>query len=160
MIITRIKGFTIVEILIALIISSILILIASQIISGFNKIYYSNKTDWIKNNDLIEIARVLNYDMERCDFALRTGNNEITLTGKNNIRYLFRNDAIIRYLSDSQDSLASSCTNLRIETIQPDSIISEISFEIEYKNAFYPVVSVKKYGESELYNYQILRNEY
>ncbi|MGM0528971.1 MAG: prepilin-type N-terminal cleavage/methylation domain-containing protein [Bacteroidota bacterium] len=153
------SGFTIVEILIALIISSILILIASQLISGFNKVLILSKTDWVYNNEILETITVFSLDLENCDIALKTDVDEITLTGENTVRYLFQKDTLIR-CAHNIDSFPLSYTNLEIATINTDSIVTKICFNIQHKGTYYPVLLAKKYGTAEIYNYQILLNEH
>lgn len=154
------KGFTIVEILISLIVSSILILIASQIMSGFNKVLITNNADWVNNNDILEIISVLGMDLENCDIALKTESDEITLHGNDNIRYLFHQETLIRCCINSIDSLHLSYTNMELETINTSKIVIRICFDIIHKGNLYPVELAKEYGEAEIYNYQILLDEY
>jgi prepilin-type N-terminal cleavage/methylation domain-containing protein len=150
----RLKGFTLVEIIIVMILSGILVALAIKVIITIMSVStLQNKTS-SQNNILLSVNRILKENFLNSS-TIETNENEdliFNYPDKKSTTISFKPSVIIISNNLSIDTLLVPWERLQI--IKLDSVsqlVRQLSFETKYNNIDYPVFIRKEYSNQVLY---------
>ena len=152
----KIRAYTFVEILVALIITSIVIVLA---ISLYMQLFQSNKRilrDYDKNHEVLQLKSILNTDFElynEIDYRIY----ELRFRGKNtSCLYEFSDIGILRRFNENIDTFKVEYSNLEYKLQHGNTgMVTNFSFDIKIHNEILPYSFHKKYQSHEQVNNSI-----
>jgi prepilin-type N-terminal cleavage/methylation domain-containing protein len=153
---SRLKGYTILEILMAMIISSIVLISAY---SGMEKISFLYKNFRIKNeiiNEVTLLNRILMHDISKSSY-ISEGNNSINcIYFDKKIEYIFNDNCVIRK-SPLADTFNIPTSDMTLSFVKDGSgeatlFVNELNFVRTDKDEKYTLHYYKNYGADALIN--------
>jgi prepilin-type N-terminal cleavage/methylation domain-containing protein len=150
----RLKGFTLVEIIIVMILSGILLALAIKVLIAIMSVStLQNKTS-SQNNILLSVNRILKENFLNSS-TIETNENEdiiFNYPDKKSTTFSFKTSIIIISNNLSIDTISVPWENLQIIKIDSFSqLVRQLSFEIKYNNIIHPVFIRKEYSNQVLY---------
>ena len=148
----KISAYTLVEILVALTISSIVIVLA---ISLYMQLVSSNQRilrDYDKNLEIIQLKSILNTDFERYNQIERI--YELKFSDKNtSCLYEFSDIGIIRRYNENIDTFKLEYSNLEYELQNGNTgMVTHLSFDIKIHDNILPYSFYKEYQSEQKVN--------
>lgn len=154
----KVPAFTLVEILVALTITSIVMVLAislyMQLVSSNNRIL----RDYDKNYEVLQLKSILNTDFERYNtieyriYELRFSNKNATCL------YEFSDVGILRHYNENIDTFKLEYSNLEYELQYGNTgMLTQLSFDIKIYDNTLPYSFYKKYESDQKVNNSIFR---
>jgi prepilin-type N-terminal cleavage/methylation domain-containing protein len=138
----KIKSFTLVEMMIALLVSSILVSIMASMYVIFSQSSMHKTRELEKETDIGLLYSALSSDMYKSEIVLLHDDNILEI---DNVKYLFGEDIVVREFLNNKDSLRVRCKEIHIvEEREKAIVILTIENRIDYKVSF---TSRKKNGK-------------
>ena len=154
----KLPAFTFVEILVALTITSIVMVLA---ISLYMQLASSNKRilrDYDKNQEVLQLKSILNTDFERFN-QIEYGIYELKFSDKNfTCLYEFSDIGILRRFNENIDTFKLEYSNLEYKLQHGNTgMVTHFSFDIKIHNNILPYSFYKEYESEEKVNNSIFR---
>lgn len=154
----KIPAYTFVEILVALTITSLIIVLATGL---YMQLAASNKRilkDYEKNQEILQLKSVLNMDFEKYNH-IRYGIYELEFKDKNGIcKYEFSSDGIIRSYHENKDTFRVEYSDVDYKLQNGNSgMVTHLSFNIIWHQSVLPFSFFKEYQSEEKVNQNIFR---
>jgi prepilin-type N-terminal cleavage/methylation domain-containing protein len=151
---TRLKGFTLIEIIIAMILSGILLSLAIKVIITILSVSTLQNKTASQNNTLLSVYTVLKESFLRASSIEKSGDDDLIFNYpfEKSTSISFQPSIIIVSNYLSQDTIKIPWGNLqiiKIDSIKP--LVSKISFIVHYNNSDYPFQIIKEYPNQVLY---------
>ncbi|OFY26028.1 MAG: hypothetical protein A2X01_00250 [Bacteroidetes bacterium GWF2_35_48] len=149
----KIKAFTMMELLVTIVISSLVIGFALGVYFHLNNYYLKGHSKFTEVNEVISLYSLMNTDMENAR-EMYVLSDRINFAGINtSICYKFYNEYIVREQQFSTDTFFIIVTNLQDEKIDPYSDLSgQVTFIAEKEKEQYPFTLKKKYASEVYFN--------
>lgn len=149
----KVRGFTLVEILIGMLLSSILISIVLIAVSLLNQTSNSFTSKWRFATDVSQIQMALQNDLCQCDIAISLDTESLYLKGEDNISYKFISPYIVRTVNEVPDTILLEFRNLKFNKMKgSETLVESCRFLITRGESEYPVTATKEYDKVRLYN--------
>ena len=151
----KLKGFTLIEIIIAMILSGILVIAAMKILISISSIESSHIKSTTERNDMLLLNTILKENF-MCSSKVVSDDSESVICfdyGTKNKKIFFQPSRIIIIDTLAQDSLNINYYNLKIKKLKEDTtLIEKVSFSVEHNKLIYPFFYSKEYTEDVLFN--------
>lgn len=150
----KLKGFTLTEIIIAMLLSGILLSLAVKIAISVSSVYSIQKKASDQNNKMLLLHTILKENFDNSIKISFYGNKDLhfLLSNLRQINISFQSHYMIISDTKVKDTLELQCNNLRIERfVQDTSFVSKISFSIMFHDLDYPFFFVKEYSDQILF---------
>jgi hypothetical protein len=155
---TKIKAYTISEMLVVMLLSAIVISVAYTVLNIFNLQYlnYKNTRDDIYNLDLLD--RLMVVDFSNADNIIKDENRYIFNFPARQVTYAFSDSLISRTENQVEDRFefqtkGVSALFFKIE-VQPLALVDELRFEIVIKDQNFNFHYQKLYAADVLLNFE------
>lgn len=151
----RFKGFTLMEILTAMVIVSILSGLVISVFASLNMIYKDKFKKSDQSNKVLSITEQFESDNDNSQYIIQEGEkylfrNEIG----NDITYTFFTDCIIRNFQGSNDTIfVSNHLSNRVYISNQSLLLTQLDLQIKLNNIHYPITIRKDYSSYDLYMY-------
>ena len=157
-ILKKLPAYTFVEILVALTITSIVIVLA---ISLYMQLVSSNKRilkDYDTNQRTLQLKAILNNDFERYH-TIEYGIYELEFKNKNEVcEYEFSSDGIIRRYQENIDTFKLDYSNIEYKLQHGNTgMVKHFSFEVKLHKQTLPFSFYKEYQSEEKVNSTIFK---
>lgn len=154
----KLSAFTFVEILVALTITSIVMVLA---ISLYMQLVYSNKRilrDYDRNLEVLQLKSILNTDFERYN-RIEYRIYELKFSDKNSTcMYEFSDIGILRRFNENIDTFKVEYSNIEYELQHGNTgMVTQFSFDIKIHDNILPYSFYKEYQSEEKVNNSIFR---
>jgi len=154
----KLCAYTFVEILVALTITSIVIVLA---ISLYMQLFSSNKRilrDYDKNYEVLQLKSILKIDFERYN-QIEYRIYELKFSDKNtSCLYEFSDIGILRRFNENIDTFKVEYSNLEYQLQHGNTgMVTRFSFDIKIHNNILPYSFYKEYQSEEKVNNSIFR---
>jgi prepilin-type N-terminal cleavage/methylation domain-containing protein len=153
--IKKIKGFTLVEITVAMLLSGILLSVAVKVVLMIMDLTSIQKSSSSKINDILLLHTLLEENFTCSTRVEAPSTNVVRFTFADNYitKILFSSDEIIIENKEMKDTLRLNCTNVITERLKTDStLLEKLSFLIKNGNMDYPFFLVKNYQNEVLFS--------
>lgn len=160
LLIKRTSGFTVMELMVAMVISGIVVLAALQFYIVFNKmILQKNKTMEGRNAEL-QFYNLIKTDMDSA-VTVKYSRDELTfqLPQDNPVHYEFMDEYVVRYQNSLSDTFRLQATNIAVENENITGYVKAIKFEIQQNGGIIPIIIEKTYANDVLLNATISPNK-
>ncbi len=135
----KIKGFTISEVMIGLLVCSVITAIISQLWVQTNTLVHTFNTqqDHLTDESLHQVQMEL--DLYRSNDVTVASDEQLNckLPEKKNVSYLIRNGTLGRSYNDRLDTLSNKASMLRLHTICNSNLVDSFAFETEHVTITY-----------------------
>jgi prepilin-type N-terminal cleavage/methylation domain-containing protein len=151
----RLKGFTLIEIIFAMILSGILLALAIKVILTMTSVSTLQNSISSQNNNLLSVYTLLKVNFLKSSSIETNGQSEIIFNYSNrpSINVSFQPSKIIVSNNISFDTIKVPWESLHIEKLDSVSrLINQLSFEIKYNSTIYPLFIRKAYSNQTLFN--------
>lgn len=154
----KIPSFTFVEILVALIITSMVIVLAASL---YTQLVSSNKRilrDYDKNREIMQLKSILNTDFERYN-RIEYGIYELKFNNKNSsCSYEFSDVGILRRFNENIDTFRVEYSNIEYQLQHGNAgMVTQFSFDIKLHHNVLPYSFYKEYRSEEKVNNSIFK---
>lgn len=149
----KVGGFTLLEAMVSILLSSLLVLFTFSIYRNFNQYYqiYSKQTDRL--NTIINFKQTFNRDWEQA-LKIEGDENEVSLINDlNSVFYEFKDSIIVRN-GNSKITFALIASDIKLERELNTSNITKIALELENNKQTFLFSFSKYYGIESLVNKQ------
>ena len=157
-ILKKIKAYTLIEILVVLVLTSIISILAINLYFQFIQVNRKITKDYASNADLVQLKSVLNIDFEaseHIEYSLFDLNFKRQNTS---CRYEFTDFGILRKSKDKIDTFRFEYSNLDFERENGNiGKLTKFSFDVKYNGKDFPFVFYKNYSNESKINKQIFR---
>jgi len=151
----RLKGFTLIEILIAMLLSSILLALAVEVILHISSIgILQNKTSK-QNYNVVKVYSVLKENFQNAILIKVDRNNDLSFSYSDGskVKITFDSSMVIVSGINVHDTIPLPWEGLKIDKLDSVSgLVSGISFRIRYNDLQYPIIIIKDYPQQVLYS--------
>lgn len=150
----KLKAFTIVELLVTMVITSIVVGLASSLYLNMQQYYTMSESGYGQNTDIIFVTSLLKNDMEQ-SVSVHSSYGLVSMQGKDNIvkEYDFSDDYIIRKIYYHRDTFFVKTQDLEIINLNSNSdLVSEIKASLVVDGAPMPLHLYKDYTRDVLFN--------
>lgn len=142
------KGFTLVEIIIAMLLSGILLSIAIKVITMVTSISFAEKRESDQVNEVLLLHTFMDESF--------TGSATVSDSGQSEISFIFGNERassvnfgsemIIIGTKDHTDTLRLKANNIKIEKLSHDTtLVEKLSFSVKAGDFDFPFSLIKEY---------------
>lgn len=141
----KLKGFTMIELIVSLIISGILISICLRVYTNFNQYINRTLTNQDNENKIVWFALRLKEDIFKADYI--SGDSEtlnIYINGRKNTYNFLSNYVLINRNDTQTDSIGIIIKDIKVDYYKK-GFINYIEFDYENGGNFYTFSSNKKY---------------
>lgn len=143
---TKVKGFSIIEVLASIIISGVVIgsaysgyIYAHGNFQRFNQLRKDTRT-------YFELSAIMTNEMENAAQIIKIGDRKILLTQENNnIEYTFNAEHITRIKNNQLDTFFFPVERVEVSTIS-NTLVNYVQIEIVDKKRYHPLSFYKSYG--------------
>ncbi|MCB2196758.1 MAG: hypothetical protein KQH79_12925 [Bacteroidetes bacterium] len=154
----KVLAYTFVEILVALTITSMVMVLG---ISLYMQLAKSNSRiikDYTRNQEILQLKSVLNTDFERYNH-IEYGIYELEFKDKKGVcKYEFSSDGIIRRYQENIDTFKIEYINLEYKLQHGNTgMVTHLSFDIKWHQHVLPFSFYKEYQSEETVNKKIFR---
>lgn len=146
------KGFTLLELLVVLVLSSLAISLGYRLLTYSQKLFYKKSSQNLFIQHLIHFKSALMEESYQCKSIIEETYNEFSFNSDSSSCYLIINEkTVILKKGNRIDSINFSVNNLSkiYEPIQnyvfKDKLLREISFNIYYSQSNFPIRIMKNY---------------
>lgn len=157
----KFKAFTIIELVVTMVITSIVIGIAVALYLTLDFYFRDTVYEYEKNNDILLTETMIKNDINNSRTI--TENNTgfyVLTTGNKIIRYEITDNYIIRHTDISSDTTFYNITDLTINTLKHNKdLVNEIVIYIEQEKINIPLHFYKKYSNDVLFEMEKTEGE-
>ena len=142
---TRLKGFTILEAIISMVLTSLLVLLALAAIRYYQRLFWNVQRTGTTQTEINLFHTALNQDMQR---ALKVvfDSDLVCLSGDREVRYQFLKEKIVRNSMLAIDTFHIKYTPpLILPSPEVNDLVGQITVGCYNGEALYPVCVIKKY---------------
>lgn len=142
---TKVSGFTLLEAMVSILLSSLLVSFTFSIYKNFNQYYfiYSNQTERL--NSILHFKRTFNQDWNKALVITRKEKQLFLSNNKQNITYDFLDSTIIRY-GKIKTTFNLIPKELDFETNLETEKVTKLNLEVVNNRQSFLFLSVKDYG--------------
>ena len=155
------RSFTLIELIVAMVISTIVIGATIAIWLNVDKLFKRGMEDTFSETNLVLFVTVFEHDMGRSETASVTSSDVMfSFLYDPPISYDINENYVVRTCLETSDTF-----KLKIEGVSMvphdkiPELVKSISFTIRQDGKLYPMFFSKSYSNSRLINYQIMKNE-
>jgi prepilin-type N-terminal cleavage/methylation domain-containing protein len=151
----RLKGFTLLEVLIALVISSILFGMVLSVFSSLKNVYSDKFQKSSHNQEFLQVVTLLQTDFENSDYLILSEDSFCFLRNKGDtLRYIFLSDGFIRSIANISDTITLNIQPKEIVFVDNSQVlVSQLLLNAKINNLIYPIHIKKEYSRFDLYLY-------
>lgn len=150
----RLPGFTILEIMVALVITTVVAAMATWAFSNIQKYVNSYRKNEAQNLDFARFITFFNFDIRQSESIVYV-NDELVFTfaSGEETGYLFFDDCIVRSEQRLDDTLFIETTSFGVTPLDvaPD-LIEEIDVTLKMGKTNYPMTFTKYYSRQQLFS--------
>jgi type II secretory pathway pseudopilin PulG len=156
----KVPAFTIIEVLVTLMITSLVILISSTVYVTFSGYFNGFKANSEMHQQLFLFDRQINLDFQNAGKAFLSG-DDLVISHNNNeeINYRFVDQMIVRLENENSDTFHIQFSNLQFNYYLP-GLIDEVKFDVRTSDFFIHYKAFAQYSQSGLVNSEIYGNKY
>ena len=158
---SKLQGFTLVELIVAMIISTIVISSTIAIWLTVEGLFKRGMSDTYGDTGTVLFVSCIKTDMYRSENITASAHEiHFSFSEDPEIVYTFDDDYTVRTVQNSIDTFYVGIQDLQIiphKTLP--KVVKSISFSVLLKNKIIPFFLTKDYSNSRLFNYQIEQNE-
>lgn len=147
----KLKSFTIIELIVVLIISSILIVLITSVYSNFNKYFQKSLANQKAANEILWISVRLKSDIINSEYVIANNNSLILQYKDRTVTYDIYSDKIVFSNGLIQDSIKVKISDINTGFISP-GIVNYLYFTYDYKGQQYVFCQNKTYSNRCLFN--------
>lgn len=141
----KVSGFTLLEAMVSILLSSLLVLFTFSIYSNFNQYYfiYTQQTDRL--NTIVNFRKTFNNDWNNA-LLVKGSDEELLLTNKEKlVRYEFQDSIVVRN-GNVRTTFALIPKDVSVERELNSENVTKIKLELENNNQSFLFSSSKNYG--------------
>jgi prepilin-type N-terminal cleavage/methylation domain-containing protein len=148
----RLKGYTIWEIIIVMVISSIVITLAASVFFRIRNYFHTNTGVYISGTDFIVLSDIMKRDFDRARVIHNKDSIIYLIDNKSRISYRFSEQYIVRNNNMITDTFHFVTGRFHVGTLpdHPD-MIGQVEFEVILKKLKIPFCYYKQYEKQVLY---------
>lgn len=156
----RVEGFTVMEILVTMVISSIVVLTAFEFYNIFNKLLLKKNNTMESGKEMLQFFNVLDKDAAKA-VSMELSASGLIMKNYNDdpVRYVFYDDFVIRAMDIVSDTFRIKVMNLNSIKDQVTGFDRILTMELVNKTDTFPLFMEKSYTNDVLINSEILSKQ-
>ena len=158
----KLKAFTMIELMVAMIVSSIVIGIALTIYMNLNQYYLDFKEKGKMDSELLMLVSTFRSDMDK-SYEVHGDNSDLTLVfeaGKT-INYSFEGNCVIRTKSEVTDTFYNKVQEIEVNYLDNENkYVNDILINIKQGEFVFPLHITKEYSRDLLFYIDPINNEH
>jgi prepilin-type N-terminal cleavage/methylation domain-containing protein len=154
----RLRGFTLIEQIVVLALTTILVLIGFTAILNFQNLLVKVRENAGKDRVVYLLRNVMENDLRNCELVSWDGRLNIE-EANGTIRYQFDKSFLIRQSAEVTDTFRFATSNVEISGVNGNNdLVESISFNLSDDIEFYKMSFLKKYPEYKIWEFNTFGN--
>ncbi len=151
----KIKAFTIIEVAVTMVLSSIVVGSAIYVFFTFNKVLFATNKNNLIDLELIQLQQILKSDFIKADeINYQYGSIVIKFMNEEKTFYDIEDQVIIREAVNGIDTFNIEVYDIYVYYNSENSkLVNELILDIEIDNLDFPIHVIKKYPNSKLFEH-------
>ncbi|MBI5541228.1 MAG: prepilin-type N-terminal cleavage/methylation domain-containing protein [Bacteroidia bacterium] len=158
----RLRAFSMVELMVAMIVSSIVIGVALTVYMNLNQYYQDFKEKGKIDSELLLLVSTMRADMEK-SYEVHGDNSDLTMVfeaGKT-INYSFEGKFILRKIDDVTDTFYNPIQEVEVNYLDNENkYVNDLLVNIKQVESIFPLHITKEYSRDLLFYIDPINNEH
>ena len=156
----KVRGYTVMELMVVMVVSGIVVLSALQFYIIFNKLIYKENNAMEGVKEVLQFYGTLKNDMDSSISVYATKDGvAMKMPEKNLIQYIFYDEYVTRTQNAQSDTFHMNITDLKTEKDLTTGFECVIALELQKDKETYSILLEKIYSDDVLLNTMILQNQ-